>query len=342
LAPNSPNSGGLLSSGGGNGGRGGLLASGQGGYSAAAGGRDGFTGNAAGGQGMAGPTPGVGDPGNGYINLGKIGSGLLSAAAWAAPFPYSVPLTLAQLGMRGYNTAETDSNRSALGIPGLSVGQALGSILGWNNYGSLAGNQTIANREQGVRNPFGGGTSPVTMGGIYHDAWGPLDMFGWGEDTLAYTPAELSARRSAAAGYAMPKSTEAPSTLMGDHYRADLYGPMADPMARGGGTAATGSTAAAGYGNSGNAAKADGTAAGGRSTDAGGGYSADGGNYKGFRRGGFVPGRPDAVPDNRPIAADEGEFVVKRSAAKAAGRGLLRSLNTPAGAKKMRGLLRSA
>ena len=139
--------------------------------------------------------------GNGYINLGKIGSGLLSAASLAAPFPYSVPFTLAQLAGRGYNTAETESNREALGIPSLDFGQVVGSLLGWNNYGSLAGNQTIASRDQGVANPFGGGTSPVTMGGIYHDAYGPLDMFGSGEDTLAYLPSELTARREAAAGY---------------------------------------------------------------------------------------------------------------------------------------------
>ncbi len=61
-----------------------------------------------------------------------------------------------------------------------------------------------------------------------------------------------------------------------------------------------------------------------------------GGGYMG---GGYVHGRPDSIPDNRRIAANEGEFVVRNAAAKKAGRKLLGMLNTPAGAARLRGML---
>ena len=268
-----------------------------------------------------------------YINIGWPGQVALGIAS-KLPGVWGLPATVANLGMHAYNTAGTNAINEGMGLGGLDLGQWAGGILGLNRYGSFS-DPLIASKET-VQAKYPGLSAGVSPAG-YYDPGFFARLFG-DQPATEYTPTEFAQRR-----YAQVHAPE----IIGGIGRAPVPTDAVDysGMARTGngvGNGLGGSTTAAGYGNSGNAAKADGTAAGGRSTDAGGGYSADGGNYKGFRRGGFVPGKRDAMPDNRPIAADEGEFVVKRSAAKAAGKGLLRSLNTPAGAKKMRGLLRSA
>ena len=50
-----------------------------------------------------------------------------------------------------------------------------------------------------------------------------------------------------------------------------------------------------------------------------------------FAEGGYVGGMPDNRIDNRPIRADEGEFVIRRQAADALGPGLLNLMNRAGG-----------
>lgn len=57
-----------------------------------------------------------------------------------------------------------------------------------------------------------------------------------------------------------------------------------------------------------------------------------------FLAGGAIPGKPDGVVDNHKINADEGEFVVRRSAVNQAGPQLLQAINDPATAAKLRSL----
>ena len=56
-------------------------------------------------------------------------------------------------------------------------------------------------------------------------------------------------------------------------------------------------------------------------------------------RGGYVRGRPDRIPDNHTIHANEGEFVMRNSAAAAAGPALLGLINMPEGARRVRAIL---
>lgn len=61
-----------------------------------------------------------------------------------------------------------------------------------------------------------------------------------------------------------------------------------------------------------------------------------------YAAGGQVGGQPDNVMDNRPIMANEGEFVVRNSAAKILGAGLLSALNDPRKAREIKGILSGA
>lgn len=156
-------------------------------------------GNAAGGQSSGGANTQGGGQSAGFfnfgpnqgINLGSVGSGLLSAAATAAPFPYGLPISLAQAAMRGFNVANGDAVRGSIGLPGQSIGQVLGAILGLNNRGDLSGNQTFANNEGEFKNPVTGANTAVTAGGMYDQGFlggGPFGIFS--DMRTAYTPEE--------------------------------------------------------------------------------------------------------------------------------------------------------
>lgn len=98
------------------------------------------------------------------INVGPVGAGALWAASHAPGIPGLVA-SAAQMGLRGWNVGQMDDIRGNLGMPGQSVGQWLGGILGLNNRGSLSGNNTVgAPGEFHLQN----GQSPaVTLGGLY-------------------------------------------------------------------------------------------------------------------------------------------------------------------------------
>jgi hypothetical protein len=143
-----------------------------------------------------------------YISLGPWGAGALQAASSLTPFPYSLAPTLASLAMRGYNTANTDAIRSSLGVPGLDLGQVLGSLLGLNDCGSLSGNQLVASKDQykdAYGNPVG-----VSTGGIGYDSYGPLGLLGSGALETRYTPEEARLRQIANA--ASPPVAPRPTT----------------------------------------------------------------------------------------------------------------------------------
>ena len=339
--------GGLLSSGGGNGGRG-LLSSG----------------GTRGGSGLID----VGQTGGGLIDLGQVGAGALSLAGllpgWAG-----TAAGLAGLAGRAYNTSQVDSIRQQQGLPNLSLGQWAGSLLGGNNYGSMNGNTTIANPEQfqnrldGLYGPAKSlGYSPLNPSYAETLSGNPYNSFSIGPFNLGTSTPAWSLQNT----NALLKGVKDPNYwgILDPNMEGSI--PNAAGQAGGGGkTVASPSTATPrvstrdmsfdrggnGYGGStsnggggGDRQGNDRSPGGGGLGNTSGGMDSHGKNEGGgaFRRGGFVPGRPDGIPDNVPARVDQGEFVVKQSAAKAAGRGLLRSLNTPAGARRMRGLLRSA
>lgn len=169
--PSAPggSSGSPTTAGGGTGGLPGAPSGVGGGPSGGNGSGPGGVGNAGGAQGnglsfgnggagvSATPSPGSTDiaaalgltPGSlGYLDIGDIGTGLLGAASMVTPFPYSLIPTVLGAAGRGYNTSVTDAIRAAQGIPGLDIGQVIGSVLGLNNYGALNGNATVANPSQ--------------------------------------------------------------------------------------------------------------------------------------------------------------------------------------------------
>lgn len=99
------------------------------------------------------PAPGGTPQANGQwgpddlINIGW-GDHLLSAAATALPFPYGTAAGALQGAGRAYNTTAINHMRGQQGIPDTDFGQFLGSVLGLNKYGTLGGNNTVANPEQ--------------------------------------------------------------------------------------------------------------------------------------------------------------------------------------------------
>lgn len=163
------------------------------------GGMFGGGGNAAGGQGMLGGGRGftgnngaspaydsLGSP----VNIGQWGSNLLDAASYA-PGWFGIGAGVLGAGLRGINTAYTDSQRGNLGVPGLDPGQWAGSLLGLNGYGALNGNRTIANPDQG---PLG---MAITTGGLYDKGlfgtgFNPLGLFS--DYQGAVTPGEESTK----------------------------------------------------------------------------------------------------------------------------------------------------
>lgn len=171
----------------------------------------GHPGNAAGANGAPGMV-GAATPWDlGYLDLGGVGSGLLSAASTVTPFPYGLIPAALQAGGRAYNTSNTDAIRSQQGIPGLDVGQWIGSVLGLNQYGNLdASNATVANPSQYGQfqtaldskqlagagavadlfkaNALGVPTAETSMGNPYQDGPGGLignflSLLGLGGDT---------------------------------------------------------------------------------------------------------------------------------------------------------------
>lgn len=92
-------------------------------------------------------------------------------------------------------------------------------------------------------------------------------------------------------------------------------------------------------GNNSNDRSSPNTNAAGQASNATGSFGQRGIGAGTYATGGYVRGQPDRIPDNRMIAANEGEFVVRNAAARAAGRRLLGMLNTPAGAARLRGML---
>lgn len=340
-------------------GGGGLLGggnSGWGGGGRGGGGGGGQQAPASGGQAASGWNFG---PNQGF-DLGQVGAGLLGAASLATPFPYGLPITAAQLGMRGYNTANANAVRSSLGVPSLDVGQTVGSMLGLNDYGALGGNQLFANKDQ-FHNPINGQGVGVSQGGYYDPGF--IARLGGATEGTTYTPEEARMRQvmaaaqsgggNAAGGTAPgavrnPGSSGASTTTGAAGVRGIGAGSLAPVNQKQaidqGGSLGSGGIDPRGVG--GNAA--GGGISGGGGIDASGrgygGYDTGGGQYHAtMARGGFIPGQPDHVMDNRPIMANEGEFVVRNAAAKALGPGLLGMLNDPKKAalfrKHARGLL---
>lgn len=203
---------------------------------------------------MAGP--------NSYINIGPIGSGALFAASHAPGIAGGLA-TLAQLGMRGYNVYNGNQIRQGLGLPGQSVGQWLGGILGLNDRGSLAGNNTVAAPGE-FHNPYNGSSAAITTGGLYDDG----GFFGrmlaglvgdYANLRTSYTPEEARLRQIAAANYgtqgqqgspAAPATAAAPVPMA---YRLDgtPLGPADSPVAQAAIAAGNATIAGgpAGYGN---------------------------------------------------------------------------------------------
>jgi hypothetical protein len=73
-----------------------------------------------------------------------------------------------------------------------------------------------------------------------------------------------------------------------------------------------------------------------------GGAMGPGGEPKGMAEGGYVPGTPDSRVDNVPIAADEGEFMLRRASADALGPYVLSALNDPKLAPKLGPVIQKA
>lgn len=362
-------------------GQGGMFGGNEGG---AQGNHGGMLGNAGAGGNASGGMIGPGGSAAGWnwgpnqgIDLGPWGAGALQAASTLAPFPYGTAIGLAQTAMRGYNTANANAVRGSLGAPDLDFGQVVGSLLGLNGYGALAGNQTFINRDQNT--DVNGHPVAVTQGG-YYDPGFLQRLFTGDQAGTAYTPEEKRRRDLAAArpsgGNGAPSlaggfgSNDTSASSVGQAYglkpgTAALSGPAivagntvaptlsakeqaelalynakngldANGQASSGFTGNNGSaTGMGGNGFSGNLSAGIGNA-----VSAGGtGGLQNGFGGGGYAHGGYVRGRPDRIPDNRRIAANEGEYVVQNAAAKAAGRRLLGMLNTPAGAKRLRGML---
>ncbi len=206
-------------------------------------------GNAAGGSQTTGYGPGGSAAGwnwgpNQGIDLGQYGAGALQAATMLPKV--GTIASLAQMLMRGYNTANSDAVRSSLGAPNLDIGQVLGSVFGLNNYGSLAGNQTFTNNSGVTSNPISGAPTAVTQGGMYDQGFlggGPFGMFS--DMRTAYTPAEYQSRKEMAKAAAQQALYNAKNG-----YSGGSYGNSAMPGGNfQGGMGAAGTVAGGQYGN---------------------------------------------------------------------------------------------
>jgi hypothetical protein len=306
------------------------------------------------------------------INLGRYGTGILDAATMLAPGWAGIGLSALSAGMRGYNAMVSDAQRAPYaqyGVPGLDPLQYAGAALGLNNYGSLSGNRTIVNPEQSPLRYQGVGTA-ITEGGLYNDGFlggGPLGIFN--DIRGAATPAEADLKLMSKPDYFanLDRAIAAAKGTAGGGNVGDRGGALNSPGgASGTNSYGTGgayanrsgavggiSTAMGDHSANGNGGTRSAGGNGGRSDNGGGGIGGQGSSNasqasrNGFRHGGYVTTPSGSIADdhhtdNQPIRADEGEFVLRRAAAKALGRGLLRSLNTPAGARRARGLLRPA
>jgi hypothetical protein len=330
------------------GGFGGLLGLG-GGAGNGAGGGAGSGGAGSGGAGSGGAGGGIFGPASpqDYISMGLPAQIALSLAS-QLPGVYGLPATVAGLAMHGYNTATSDSLNSGLGLGGLDVGQVLGGVLGLNRYGSLSDPQ-IANRDAVSAKTGGQLNAGISPGGVY-DPGMIARVFG---DTLQteYTPDEY-ARRQYALQHQSTMSqqgtpiTRADGTVIG-YMKPDGTSTTAAGQAAINNNSVSGGTALGigGTPNSPATTAAMGGGWNGRSSNGGGigsGTGINGGGQAdraGFRRGGMIPGRPDAIPDNRTIRADEGEFVVRRAAARKLGPALLGLVNDPRKAPQVRAAL---
>lgn len=115
-----------------------------------------------------------------FVDIPDWANRLWSAASMALPSPYGTILGAAKTGLKLYNDYETDRARTALGMPGLGIDQAIAGLLGIRNYGGLT-NGTISNPEQ---SPYGytddegnrQGIAITVNGDPYHEGW-----FGWGD-----------------------------------------------------------------------------------------------------------------------------------------------------------------
>lgn len=152
-----------------------------------------IAGNRAQSGGTANPLfdTGDGDTVPGAIDIGPVGSGLLSASTMA---PGWVGLGLGALQGAGrlYNAAgPVNDVRANQGLPSLDAGQLAGAAFGLNQYGNLGGGNTVANPEQlGDRlnhvpayalanQAFGQfGTPAETSGGSSYQE-GPGGLLGW-------------------------------------------------------------------------------------------------------------------------------------------------------------------
>lgn len=95
------------------------------------------------------PTGSTEESNRGYLDIGPVGKGLLSAASILAPMPYSAIPTLLGGAGRLYNAlGPTSDIRAEQGLPALNFGQAAGAAFDLNGYGDLGGNATVANPDQ--------------------------------------------------------------------------------------------------------------------------------------------------------------------------------------------------
>lgn len=307
-----------------------------------------------GGNGPAGNAPNAQAPdGSGYIDLGPWGSGLLSAAATAAPGWAGVGLGALQAGMRGYNLTNTNTIRGTQGIPDTDFWQAIGALAGQNGYGALNGNALIANADQFMARLAAAGL-PVehplaeTVTGQPQD-YGPFGIFGstgpaaslkGASDMLGKASRGIVTNAGSNVGYGAgnyASTTGAPSgpaVINGGPTQMHVGG--GGGSGNGGGNLGHQGSGNAGLGGPGSTSNTNGPGQASNATGQIGERGIGGGTYA---LGGYVRGRPDSIPDNRRIAANEGEYVIRNAAAKAAGRRLLGMLNTPAGAARLRGML---
>lgn len=342
----------------------------HGGFGAPSSGGSNTQGNAAGANGS---TTGTGGQPAGFFNfgpnqaidLGPWGAGLLSAAATAAPFPYGTAIGAVQAAMRGYNLANGDAVRTSLGAQPQDFGQILGGLLNLNDRGSLSGNQTFFNREE--NKDVNGHPVAVTQGG-YYDPGFLQRLFTGDQEGTAYTPEEkrvrdLAAPRgnaggatNSAGGFLPDRASQiamgapsgtlsqtgvAPAISLRDQQKAAAE--LALYNAKNGYTASGGMQSNGAQGNN-----APSNLGGGTMSNPGGGTTAPGSagtgglnngfGGGGYMRGGFVPGRPDNIPDNHRGRLNEGELILNNQIVGLLGpnAGLL---NNPAVAKRVRGLL---
>lgn len=147
-----------------------------------------------------------GESDRGYLDIGPVGKGLLSAASLVAPMPYSAIPSLLGAAGRAYNLfGPTADIRKEQGLPPTDFWQDVGAIGDLNGYGDFGGNATIANPQQlgdrlnqvpayRVANDFFGqfGAPAETQKGASYQP-GPGGILGFLMRTFGLTDAEARA-----------------------------------------------------------------------------------------------------------------------------------------------------